>query len=122
MKRVTICAVICFLVLTGYSKAFAVDATDWRIMTKADKVFYLKGFYDGLIFQELYGEKYSESINWKMTYLEMASALDEFYSDYKNQNIESGEALVIFNMEIQGVSKDGIEEAKRFFRVLRSDK
>jgi hypothetical protein len=82
----------------------------------------LIGFYDGLILQKVYGSEYTKYITWKMSYLDMAIEIDKFYADYKNMNIEVGEALIIFNAGIQGLSEKELDEMKRIFRILRRNK
>lgn len=63
-----------------------------------------------------YQAGFDEYIYWKLPYGELTKALNQFYSDYKNYNVEIGEALITINAEMKGLSQETIEELKRELR------
>ena len=113
----------------------------WKTFTPEFKLFYLKGFKEGIsayeikfILQELsigasqdkidetiqeisLSKKYSSP---NLTNQQMSEVIDQFYDDYKNINIPVAEALYIINMEIEGQKKDDIEAYKEAARKVAS--
>ncbi len=99
---------------------FSFDGTNWNKLSVYEKEAYLLGIYDGILLQKLYGDQYTDHISWKTSNFESARELDKFYSDFKNVNIEVGEAIILFNAKSKGLSEKEIEEIKRLFKTIKS--
>jgi len=122
MRTLLLVVMVSIILVAVPMESYTFDGTRWKLMESNEKIAYLLGFYDGLISQRQYGSEYTEYITWKMSYVDMAREIDKFYADYKNLNIEVGDALIIFNAGIRGLSDRELEEMKRLFRQLRSGK
>lgn len=122
-----------FVIIWLPSNSFArtVNGLAWSKMTSSEKINYLEGFYDGIIFYEIQileitepkTAKSNKYLPYQMQFGQLVKAVDKFYEDYKDIYIEVPEALRIVYMEQTGVPLKEITEyktgAKRGHEILR---
>ncbi len=119
MKTILVVTFIWVALLASPICSFSFDGPNWNRLSVYEKEAYLAGFNDGFALQKLYGDRYAEYISWKYSYFEIARGLDKFYSDNKNANFEVGEALIIYNAGVKGLSDKEIEEIKTSLKTIR---
>ena len=84
------------------------------------KLAMLRGTMEGL----MYGQSpliESDAIYMNMGYDKYAEALDEFYSDYRNDKIFIVWAIIVISMEMRGTPSEEVEGKILEFRKLCSD-
>lgn len=108
-------------ILVGFDgnawKRVIVDVDSSR--ARLHKFLLLRGVLEGLVFgaSPLMTDKTRpDSIYIKTTYNHLIDALDQFYSDYRNEEIFIVWALQIISMELKGVPKEKIESTLTDFR------
>lgn len=101
------------------------------IETKLVKFTLLKGVLDGLLFgrvqlraafepEKMKGDDPTYGPIYNTTYAHLMDALDQFYSDYRNEKIYIVWALEIISMELKGVPKETIDQTLADFRRAAS--
>ena len=80
----------------------------WRAFEKLEKTFYVHGILDGLIFAER--KIQAVEISYKTSVEHLLEALDQFYTDYKNELIPVPFALKVISMELNGTPQSEINE------------
>ena len=80
----------------------------WRAFEKLEKTFYVHGILDGLIFAE--SKIQAVEISYKTSVEHLLEALDQFYTDYKNELIPVPFALKVISMELNGTPQSEISE------------
>ncbi|WP_125181003.1 hypothetical protein [Thiohalobacter thiocyanaticus] len=93
---------------------FNMDGDLWNRSNKVVKTFYLSGLYDGMFFSEL--DVNGTTITTQLRLDNMVTALDEFYSDYRNAKLPVPVALIIVTKELQGRPAEEIDETSRQMR------
>ncbi len=88
------------------------------INNKVYKFILLKGVLDGLKFGP--GDDSVYTPIYYTTYDHLMDALDQFYSDYRNEKILIVWALQIVSMELKGVPKETIDQTLSNFRRVAS--
>src|SRR6266566_1677667 len=83
----------------------------------SEKLFLVRGIYEGLILGR------SSALNQfytKTSYDHLIRALDQFYSDYRNEKLPVVVALRVISMELRGVSKEEVDTELRRLRTIMS--
>lgn len=80
----------------------------WGKLHSFEKTMYLQGVLDGLVFanSEVQGEKISKTTSYE----HLLKALDQFYTDYRNELIPVPFALKVISMELAGREKVEIDK------------
>ena len=108
----------------------SLDGTAWRSITEIDqekaelaKQHYLKGLYEGLQM----GFAFTSEEGFKQVYYldtskeHLVTALDQFYQDYRNEQIPAVLALQVIAMELRGDPKEEIDSELRRMRRGTAD-
>jgi len=83
----------------------------------SEKLFLVRGIYEGLILGR------SSALNQfytKTSYDHLIRALDQFYSDYRNDKLPVVVALRVISMELKGASKESVDTELRRLRNIMS--
>jgi len=105
--------------------SFGVDGSIWkRTLGNEDsqtaqlqKLILLRGILDGMMFgQSPFMASKSNAVYTNTTYEHLIDALDQFYSDYRNEKIFVVWALLIVSMELNGEPKGKIEATLAEYR------
>ena len=108
----------------------SLDGAAWRSITEGDqeradlaKQYYLKGLYEGLQmgFTFTSQEGLKQAYHFDTNREHLARALDQFYQDYRNQQIPAILALQVIAMELRGDPKEEIDSELRRIRRERPD-
>jgi len=86
---------------------FGMKAEVWNKCNEGDKIMYIQGLFDGLIFSEL--KIHGVKISTDLSIAQYIHAIDKIYSDYRNSLIPVPFVLKIVTLEVNGASKDVIE-------------
>jgi hypothetical protein len=105
--------------------SFGLDGATWnRTIGKQDphtahfeKLILLRGILDGMMFgRSPYTAPGSNAVYMNTTFDHLIDALDQFYSDYRNEKIFVTWALLIVSMELNGEPKIKIDNALTEYR------
>ena len=105
------------------------SGANWREFTKIDETMgelvkqsYLKGLYEGLqvgtVFTSEDGLKKEYYLDTTREHL--VRALDQFYQDYRNEQVPAVFALRVISMELKGEPKEEIDAELRRMRQVMS--
>jgi hypothetical protein len=100
---------------------FGLDGGWWSAISKLEptnaklvKLATIRGIFDGIEFGD--GEK--EKYYYKTSFEHYIKALDQFYADYRNQQIIVVWAMQIVSMEMRGEPKSKIDSSLRRMRQI----
>lgn len=106
IKRIFAMLLIISFIATSAHAFFWVRGNAWEKFSNMDKLAYVSGLMDGLLFgEECSIVKLADNVD-ENGYIK---ALDQFYDDYRNALIPVPFAFKIIKMELSGESKDLIE-------------
>ena len=95
-------------------KVFGMKAYPWNKFSKNDKIMYVQGIFDGLIFSRVTINE--TKISTDLSIEQYIFAIDKFYLDYKNALIPVPFILRIITLEINGYSENEIKNATIEYR------
>jgi len=77
------------------------------------KIYFVRGIYEGLVIGD---SKKLDHFYTKTSYETLIKALDQFYEDYRNENIFVVDALTVISMELRGTNKETVDKKLRLLR------
>ena len=107
-----------------------ISGTNWREFTEIDETIgdvvkqaYLKGLYEGLQVGTVFAseEGLKKEYYQDTTREHLVRALDQFYQDYRNEQVPAVFALRVISMELKGEPKEEIDAELRRMRQVMSD-
>ena len=122
MKRILSAAFLCICVSFSTVQAesdltIGVPGTCWKQLDQTHKIVYIKGIYTGVFFGD---SPIKDDFYVKISYDHLVRALDQFYSNYKNEKIVVFGTLRIVAFEIKGIESSTIEKELKRLRELFS--
>jgi hypothetical protein len=101
--------------------------TFWNEIEPSMKNSYIAGIFDELKYIEIFnidsGYYFINPIHiYDISPNQVVKSLDDFYSDYKNLNVNIFEAIHISQMMVTGSSNDDIEWHIRFYRTPKKQR
>ena len=87
----------------------------WRLMAEGEKAFYLQGLIDGVFYLDDSFRAYKQ-LDWnRLTINNIVLGLNEFYADFRNQNIPVPVATLLVRLKIIGEDPKVIEQIRQEF-------
>ena len=113
MKRIRLSIAGAFLLLVSGSLAAQTSVwwmrgEGWRTFEKPEKSLYVQGVLDGLIFAD--SKVQGVKISYDTSLEHLVIALDQFYSDYRNELVPVPFALKVISQELSGISQSVIDQ------------
>jgi hypothetical protein len=122
MKKLLLLVLICLSPLPAICDVtlWGMRAELWQKNNHYDKVVYVQGVFDGMVFSEytVHGTKLST----KITVPQYVSAIDTLYSDYKNSLVPVPFLMRIITLEVEGADKSAVDEVLEDYRKQFSKK
>ncbi|MCT7466535.1 hypothetical protein N5T78_08095 [Aliarcobacter cryaerophilus] len=94
---------------------FGMTSKNWKSIDEVAKLTYMMGVFDGLTFAEW--NVHNTTLNVKVDITEYINGVDKLTEDYRNANIPVPFLLRVITLELNGETKETVEEALRLYRI-----